>query len=134
MSAAGTPEAGIGSSRQAPPGCSALVVDGSGPGISAGRLPVRLAFHATEGESVATAPVNDGFELDVVLIGGCGRAGLPLAIAFADRGARVGIYDVSEAAVETVNAGRMPFAEPGAADALGLAVAAGRLKASADDA
>jgi UDP-N-acetyl-D-mannosaminuronic acid dehydrogenase len=83
---------------------------------------------------VARSPVNDGFELDVVLIGGCGRVGLPLAIAFADRGARVGIYDVSEAAVKTVNAGRMPFAEPGAADALRLAVAAGRLKASADDA
>ena len=52
-----------------------------------------------------------------MVIGGCGHVGLPLAIAFADRGARVGIYDVSEAAVETVNAGRMPFAEPGAADA-----------------
>jgi UDP-N-acetyl-D-mannosaminuronate dehydrogenase len=50
----------------------------------------------------------------VVVIGGCGHVGLPLAIAFADRGARVGIYDVSEAAVATVNSGRMPFAEPGA--------------------
>jgi UDP-N-acetyl-D-mannosaminuronate dehydrogenase len=35
------------------------------------------------------------FTRDVVIIGGCGHAGLPLAIAFADRGLRVGIYDVN---------------------------------------
>jgi UDP-N-acetyl-D-mannosaminuronic acid dehydrogenase len=76
----------------------------------------------------------DGFELDLVVIGGCGHVGLPLAIAFADRGARVGIYDVSAAAVEAVNAGRMPFAEPGAARLLRRASRANRLKASADPA
>ena len=48
---------------------------------------------------MATVPGGDQFGLDVVVIGGCGHVGLPLAIAFADRGARVGIYDVSEAAV-----------------------------------
>ena len=78
------------------------------------------------------SPVKDRFDLDVVVIGGCGRVGLPLAIAFADRGARVGIYDVSEAAVGTVNAGRMPFAEAGAAERLQQAVVSGRLRASAD--
>ena len=83
---------------------------------------------------MARSLVNSDFELDVVLIGGCGHVGLPLAIAFADRGARVGIYDVSQAAVEKVNAGRMPFEEAGAAEALRRAVAAGRLTASADDA
>jgi UDP-N-acetyl-D-mannosaminuronic acid dehydrogenase len=76
----------------------------------------------------------DDFELDVVVIGGCGHVGLPLAIAFADRGARVGIYDVSTEAVETVNAGRMPFAEPGAPELLQRAIAAGRLEASASPA
>ena len=45
----------------------------------------------------------DQVNRDVVVIGGCGHVGLPLALAFADRGARVGIYDVSEAAVATVN-------------------------------
>ena len=55
------------------------------------------------------------FECDLVVIGGCGHVGLPLAIAFADRGAQVAIYDISEAAVESVNAGRLPFDEPGAA-------------------
>jgi UDP-N-acetyl-D-mannosaminuronic acid dehydrogenase len=71
---------------------------------------------------------------DVVVIGGCGHVGLPLALAFADRGARVGIYDVSEAAVATVNSGRMPFAEPGADEVLSRMLGAGRLEASADPA
>jgi UDP-N-acetyl-D-mannosaminuronic acid dehydrogenase len=78
------------------------------------------------------SPSRGKFELDVVVIGGCGHVGLPLAIAFASRGVRVGIYDVSEAAVASVNAGRMPFAEPGAADLLREARAAGRLTASSD--
>ena len=81
---------------------------------------------------MAGSPAGDQFSLDVVVIGGCGHVGLPLAIAFADRGARVGIYDVSEAAVATVNGGRLPFDEPGAAPALERAVAAGRLRASLD--
>jgi len=78
--------------------------------------------------------VPDLLERDVVVIGGCGHVGLPLALAFADRGARVGIYDVSETAVATVNAGRMPFAEPGAQEVLHRVLAAGRLEASVDPA
>jgi UDP-N-acetyl-D-mannosaminuronic acid dehydrogenase len=81
---------------------------------------------------MAGSPEGDQFSLDVVVIGGCGHVGLPLAIAFAERGARVGIYDVSEAAVATVNDGRLPFDEPGAAPMLERAVAAGRLRASLD--
>jgi UDP-N-acetyl-D-mannosaminuronic acid dehydrogenase len=81
---------------------------------------------------MATAPGGDQFGLDVVVIGGCGHVGLPLAIAFAARGARVGIYDVSEAAVATVNAGQLPFDEPGAAEVLARVVADGRLQASVD--
>jgi len=34
--------------------------------------------------------------------------GLPLALAFADRGARVAIYDLSEAAVSPVVSGGLP--------------------------
>ena len=74
------------------------------------------------------------FDRQVVVIGGCGHVGLPLAIAFADRGARVAIYDVSESAVQTVNAGRMPFAEPGAEEVLRRVRADGRLEASTDPA
>jgi len=73
-------------------------------------------------------------ERDVVVIGGCGHVGLPLALAFADRGARVGIYDVSQAAVDMVNGGQMPFAEPGADEVLKRVLAAGRLEASAEPA
>jgi UDP-N-acetyl-D-mannosaminuronic acid dehydrogenase len=72
------------------------------------------------------------FERDLVVIGGCGHVGLPLAIAFADRGAQVAIYDVSEPAVESVNAGRLPFNEPGAAPLFERAVSSGRLRASTD--
>jgi UDP-N-acetyl-D-mannosaminuronic acid dehydrogenase len=70
------------------------------------------------------------FERDVVVVGGCGHVGLPLAVALAGRGARVGIYDVSESAVGLVNGGELPFAEPGAADVLKRVVAEGRLAAS----
>jgi UDP-N-acetyl-D-mannosaminuronic acid dehydrogenase len=74
------------------------------------------------------------FSRDVVVIGGCGHVGLPLAIAFAGRGARVGIYDVSAEAVATVNSGTMPFSEPGAPEVLARVIAEGRLEASADPA
>jgi UDP-N-acetyl-D-mannosaminuronic acid dehydrogenase len=80
------------------------------------------------------APELGEFDRQVVVIGGCGHVGLPLAIAFASRGARVGIYDVSEAAVEKVNAGELPFAEPGAADVLRSVREAGLLEASTDPA
>jgi UDP-N-acetyl-D-mannosaminuronic acid dehydrogenase len=74
----------------------------------------------------------DQVDRDVVVIGGCGHVGLPLALAFADRGARVGIYDLSRASVDMVNAGQLPFAEPGALDVLHRVLGAGRLEASAE--
>jgi UDP-N-acetyl-D-mannosaminuronic acid dehydrogenase len=83
---------------------------------------------------VTKLPDSADRDRDVVVIGGCGHVGLPLALAFADRGAKVGIYDVSQSAVDTVNAGRMPFAEPGADEVLQWALADGRLEASADPA
>jgi UDP-N-acetyl-D-mannosaminuronic acid dehydrogenase len=89
---------------------------------------------AAEGKDMAATPAKSGFDRDVVVIGGCGHVGLPLAIAFADRGARVSIYDVSESAVASVNEARLPFDEPGAAPVLERVVAAGRLRASTDPA
>jgi UDP-N-acetyl-D-mannosaminuronic acid dehydrogenase len=74
------------------------------------------------------------FDRDVVVIGGCGHVGLPLAIAFADRGAQTAVYDVNPQAVELVSSGRMPFAEEGAGPLLERAVAQGSLVASADPA
>jgi UDP-N-acetyl-D-mannosaminuronic acid dehydrogenase len=70
----------------------------------------------------------------VVIVGGCGHVGLPLGLALADRGANVGIYDISQASVDTVNAGRMPFAESGADTVLDRVLSAGRLTASAEPA
>ena len=58
-----------------------------------------------------------------ILLDGLDLTGLPLALAFADRGLRVVIYDVSVAAVESVNAGRLPFAEPGAGQVLARVLA-----------
>jgi UDP-N-acetyl-D-mannosaminuronic acid dehydrogenase len=72
------------------------------------------------------------FENDVVVVGGGGHVGLSLAIALADRGAKVVVYDVSPRAVESVNNGVMPFSEPGAEPVLRKALADGRLTASTD--
>ena len=74
------------------------------------------------------------FACDVVIVGGCGHAGLPLAVAFAERGAKVVSYDISDQAIEAVNAGRLPFHEPAVERSLRRAVNAGRLVASADPA
>jgi UDP-N-acetyl-D-mannosaminuronic acid dehydrogenase len=74
----------------------------------------------------------EGFSHDVVVIGGAGRVGLPLAVAMADRGASVLVYDVSEAAVALVNDGGLPFDEPEAGPKLKAAVSSGALRASTD--
>jgi UDP-N-acetyl-D-mannosaminuronic acid dehydrogenase len=77
-------------------------------------------------------PRAESFSHDVVVIGGCGHVGLPLAIALADRGASVLVYDVSETAVDLVNDAVLPFDEPGAQDKLKAAVASESLRASTD--
>ena len=75
---------------------------------------------------------DSAFSHDAVVIGGCGHVGLPLAIALADRGASVLIYDVNERAVGLVNDGVLPFDEPGADDKLKQAISNGALRASTD--
>ncbi|AVT36409.1 nucleotide sugar dehydrogenase [Plantactinospora sp. BB1] len=72
----------------------------------------------------------DGAAVDVCVVGGCGRVGLPLGIALASRGLSVVLYDIDAAAVDRVNSGALPFAEAGAAELLTEALAAGRLRAS----
>lgn len=72
------------------------------------------------------------FDRDVVVIGGGGHVGLPLAIALADRGANVAIYDISSDTVDTINRGVLPFNEPDAQPKLVQALKAGRLVASVD--
>ncbi len=75
-----------------------------------------------------------GFDLDVVVVGGCGHVGLPLALAFAERGLQVGVYDLDPVAVDKVSNGRMPFEEPGAPELLGRVLGSGHLRATADPA
>ena len=61
--------------------------------------------------------VPQDFTHDVAVIG-CGRVGLPLALAFADRGLRVVGVDNDAAVLAAVRDGRMPFAEPGAQETM----------------
>lgn len=70
--------------------------------------------------------------LDVVIVGGCGHVGLPLGIAFADRGLTVALVDINPSAVDTVNRGELPFEEPGAAEALRRLRDVGSLEATTD--
>lgn len=67
----------------------------------------------------------------ICIVGGAGRAGLPLGLALARAGARVDLYDLDAARISQVNAGVMPFAEFGANELLPYLIETGRLRASA---
>ena len=58
------------------------------------------------------------FSFDVCVIGGCGRVGLPLSIAFADKGLNVVIYDLDKDRRDKVKSGIMPFFEEGSEEKL----------------
>ena len=66
-------------------------------------------------------------QLDLVVVGGCGHVGLPLALCFADAGCSVGIYDVDGPKMERVRSGTMPFMERGADTLLAKVLPTGRL-------
>jgi UDP-N-acetyl-D-mannosaminuronic acid dehydrogenase len=68
--------------------------------------------------------------LDLVVVGGCGHVGLPLALLFAQVGCRVGIYDVDTAMVERVRDGHAPFLEAGADELLAAMLRSGRVELS----
>lgn len=72
------------------------------------------------------------FSLDVVVVGGCGHVGLPLGIAFADRGVRTAVYDINATSVAMVNRAELPFDEPGAGPVIARVIGSGMLVASAD--
>ncbi|MPY52534.1 UDP-N-acetyl-D-mannosamine dehydrogenase [Streptomyces sp. K1PN6] len=61
---------------------------------------------------------------------GLGHIGLPTAAAFATNGINVIGVDVNAVTVDLVNAGRVPFVEPGLGVAVSEAVAMGRLRAA----
>jgi UDP-N-acetyl-D-mannosaminuronic acid dehydrogenase len=78
----------------------------------------------------APGAVSDA--LDLVVVGGCGHVGLPLALSFAAAGCRVGIHDVDEDKLKLVENGRMPFLEAGAPELLNQLLPTGRLVLSTD--
>jgi len=69
---------------------------------------------------------------DVVVVGGCGHVGLPLALSFADCGYKVGIDDIDHAKIEQVRSGTVPFLENGAEELLRKILPTGRLVLASD--
>ncbi|HEY8863784.1 MAG TPA: nucleotide sugar dehydrogenase [Candidatus Dormibacteraeota bacterium] len=70
--------------------------------------------------------------LDVVIVGGCGHVGLPLALSLADCGYKVGIDDIDAAKVAQVKSGNVPFLEKGAEELLKKLLPTGRLELASD--
>ncbi len=66
-------------------------------------------------------------DLDVVVLGGGGHVGLPLSLAFAQAGLRVGIFDTNQATLERIASGQMPFMENGADELSREVLPTGRL-------
>ena len=67
---------------------------------------------------------------DICVIGGFGHVGLPLSIAFADKGLNVCAFDISREKYDVISSGRMPFLEYGAEEVLGRVLADGKLTLS----
>ena len=59
---------------------------------------------------------------------GCGRVGLPLALAFADHGLDTIGIDVDADRLSALQDGRMPFEEPGAEEVLARVTEAGKVR------
>src|SRR5262245_63765039 len=73
-----------------------------------------------------------GMSRDVIIVGGCGHIGVPLGLAFADRGLSVELYDLNHDAVAKVNGGESPIGEPETAEVLRRVLDGGLLHATAD--
>lgn len=75
---------------------------------------------------------NNSNTYDLIIIGGLGHVGLPLGIAFAEKGVRVCLYDIAKDKGEMVKKGKMPFTEYGAEEILMKVLKAGTLAVSYD--
>lgn len=67
---------------------------------------------------------------NVVVVGGCGHVGLPLALCLSSVGWSAKAYDTNADVVSLVNSGVMPFMEEGAASALEKELQTGRFVAT----
>jgi UDP-N-acetyl-D-mannosaminuronic acid dehydrogenase len=79
-----------------------------------------------------TGDARPAADLDLVVLGGGGHVGLPLSLAFADAGLRVGIYDTNEATLDRIRRCEMPFRESGADELLKRVMPTGRLELGSD--
>lgn len=68
----------------------------------------------------------------ITVVGGCGHVGLPLGVALAESAGQVTLLDIAAPVVERVNAGEVPFLEPGMEPALRAVRADDRLVATTD--
>ncbi len=68
----------------------------------------------------------------VVIVGGCGHVGLPLALVIADLGYECVVLDKSQETVGIVNSGQMPFEEEGASELLKKCLSSGNLWATTE--
>ena len=75
---------------------------------------------------------HDRPDLDVVVLGGGGHVGLPLSLTLADAGLCVAVYDTSQAALDRIANGEMPFLETGAEDLLKKVLPTGRLELASE--
>jgi UDP-N-acetyl-D-mannosaminuronic acid dehydrogenase len=76
-------------------------------------------------ESAAVATTVDN--ADITVVGGAGHVGIPLILALAESGLRVNVNDTNRQTLDTLAAGRIPFIERGAEEALAGALAHKRL-------
>ena len=66
------------------------------------------------------------------MLGGGGHVGLPLSLAFAGAGLRVGIYDTNQATLDRIARCEMPFLENGADELLREVMPTGRIVLGSD--
>src|SRR5439155_23034363 len=96
--------------------------------------PLRGEFMSTTKHNLAAMNETSAPTLDLVIVGGCGHVGLPLALSLAECGYRVGINDIDQEKIDQVKAGRVPFRETGAEALLTTLLPTGRLELSPDPA
>lgn len=85
-----------------------------------------MALNSADGTVAETQMVHS----HVTVVGGAGHVGLPLSIAFANKGLKVLVLDINEAVLETVRSGTMPFIEHNGEEELKRALASGNLTCS----
>lgn len=72
-------------------------------------------------------PKTRSQQAQITVVGGAGHVGIPLVLAFADVGMTVNVNDLNEATLATLQSGKLPFIEHGAAPLLTKALANNRL-------